>query len=493
MNGKQGEALKAAIEAAVSTPDVLKAIARACWFDARKKGERLQTETNCPAYLIPTGADMQAWLDKHPPEADNDFQESHERLQTLMTQAPPPHPLFAVKAPKASAEYKLARFVKSQWELDASQERLTIFFTGELPGGDMQQEHWVLKASIATVHRVWKAMPSNARTQHPLTPIIKTWQRVQPKPVQPETRPDRFLPSKLGMTTKQDKGSRSLYSQAYHASTDGQQCLPGFGLNRDVSMINPYVGLWELDVSKTASGQQVHGRAAPLSQRVWFEAVLMVKYKDRQGNGSVVMNIPLREFMRRLFPTRLPRPNEYLPKLARAIDVLASCKARMPCLNPYTGTPELRSVVAIEAIPSTPDGFVRIYGCTCPTVLTRGGIVSPQLNLWGCRSAMAYRTLINLAFHWFQPNKNRIFVPDNGGWRQSDDPKDYEQLTDAKLIDLTNPVSAIKERRRVIEEAHKIISELENGGEVRVIEGRLLPPRNPIYYPHLFNKPKGSE
>ena len=443
MNDKQGEALKAAMEAAVSPPDVLKAIARACWFDAMKKEEQLHNEIDCPAYLIPTEADMEAWLNKHPPEANADFLESDKRLQALMA-----------KQPTNLDRWKADPRTECTINADGNEEIRTAIFTITRSGNFTQEiPQWKLTthletevwegifghketANIATVHRVWK-QNSHPLPSHPLTPLIKAWQRNQPRPVAYNNRPDRILPSRLGMTDKQDKTSLKLFSPAAHASPDGQQVLVGF--EQEVHTPVLPLALYDLGVGKDAPGP-----GAPLPLRIWISAILSVPLEDRAGDG-VIIAPTMREFLAALYPMRLPRPNEYLPMLIRAADALASYKARIPWHNHLTGKGGLRSVVTIVDIPTgkrLQDERIKIR-VDLPPGAKAGPIIPDSLPLWGVSSGTAYRALIGLAYLWHKPGVTHHPVRRGQYWLPSNDPNNYPKLSDAQLISLCFPTGII--------------------------------------------------
>ena len=55
-------------------------------------------------------------------------------------------------------------------------------------------------------------------------------------------------------------------------------------------------------------------------------------------------------------------------------------------------------------------------------------------------------------------------------------PSRYEKVTDDLLIELFYPTSAQKERRVLESRARKILEQLVDAGEARVVNGKLLPP-----------------
>ena len=105
-----------------------------------------------------------------------------------------------------------------------------------------------------------------------------------------------------------------LLTPAAHAVNRGgeQLKLPGFGLDRD--RIIP---------------------ALPLALRLWVESILAVGLTDREHHSPTVLEIPLRNLLAKLYPgKRRLRPNEYWPRIMKAVEILDS--TRIPWEDPET-------------------------------------------------------------------------------------------------------------------------------------------------------------
>ena len=174
----------------------------------------------------------------------------------------------------------------------------------------------------------------------------------------------------------------------------------------------------------------------------------MVGLKDRNRNHPIALEVTLRELLKRLYPgPRNPKPNEYWPKLNRAVEILDS--TRIPWEDPTTGKGGTRRAVNVSDIPRGPgklNDIVRLI-VDLPPGSGVGPIVSPNLSKWGLKSAPAYRGLLNLAYHWFAPGKTRRPIRGGKHWLQMRSPSRYEKVTDDLLIELFYPTSAQKERR----------------------------------------------
>ena len=127
--------------------------------------------------------------------------------------------------------------------------------------------------------------------------------------------------------------------------------------------------------------------------------------------------------------------------------------------------------------PGALDESVRII-VDLPPGSGRGPQVSDNLRLWGVKSAPAYRLLINLAYQWHNPGVTKIPIGRGKArhWVQVDDPERYPIITDTDLVGLTFPTMSSKAERRKPGEAWGYVRQLEKAGELRVVQGKILPP-----------------
>ena len=223
-------------------------------------------------------------------------------------------------------------------------------------------------------------------------------------------RPDRILPSRLAMVDHTDRRAGRLFTPAAHAVERGgeQLKLPGFGLER--TRITPALPLALYDLGGGSSMERGHG--APLALRLWVESILAVGLTDRANPWPTVLEIPLRDLLRKLYPNkRRPRPNEYWPRLMQAVEILDS--TRIPWDDPETGKGGLRRIVNVSDIPRGPgklDDAVRII-VDLPPGSGKGPVVSPNLNRYGVQSAPLYRGLLNLAYHMVRSRTDPVSSP----------------------------------------------------------------------------------
>ena len=338
------------------------------------------------------------------------------------------------------------------------------------------------RETTISVDALWnayrKAVDAGDQLRWPLAPLVNTWQN-PPRPVEPSKRTTaRVIPARLAMANATSpRNTRLLFSPAAHASygPDGEQLvMPGFAQPETPSPALP-LALYELGAGPAVSP----GKGAPLALRMFVESVLCVPMDERERGLPVAMSVSLRDFLKWLYPTRTPSPAEYWPRLMAAVDALDSWDARIPLYDPQTKRNELRRVVSVSGIPrgaGALDESVRII-VDLPPGSGNGPQVSDNLRRWGVKSAPAYRLLINLAYQWHNPGVTKIPVGKgkNRHWVQVDDPDRYPVISDTDLVALTFPTTRRHRGRRSVE-ALAVAKQLEKAGELRFVEGKILPP-----------------
>ena len=336
--------------------------------------------------------------------------------------------------------------------------------------------------TVITIDNLWDAYRSavdgGEKVRWPLAPLVNAWQN-PPRPVEPSKRTTaRVIPARLAMAnTSGLRNAQLLFSPAAHADygPDGKQLvMPGFAKPDTPSPALP-LALYDLGAGPAISP----GKGAPLALRMFVESVLSVPMDERERGLPVAMSVSLRDFLKWLYPTRTPSPAEYWPRLMSAVEALDSWDARVPLYDPQTKRSELRRVVSVGGIPRGPgalDESVRII-VDLPPGSGHGPQVSDNLRMWGVKSAPAYRLLINLAYQWHNPGVTKVPVGKGKGrhWVQVDDPDRYPVINDAELVGLTFPTTR-RHRGRRSAEALAVAKHLEKAGELRFVEGKILPP-----------------
>ena len=299
------------------------------------------------------------------------------------------------------------------------------------------------------------------------------------------TRPDRTLPTRVAMVAGRAaeadaaRARGRLFTPAMHLGVrDGrEQALPGF-VRESEDFQGPALPLALYDLGGGSSTSP--GQPAPLALRLWIEAILSVPIHSRHTNVPMPIGIPFRFFLKRLYPHRRPRPNEYWPRLTAAAEALSSNRARIPWYDPATGRGGLRSVVTVVDIPRGPRALNDVVTLMVhlPPGSGPGPVVSPRLPHYGLKSAVRYRALINLAYRWFVPGRTRIPVgpAKRRHWVQSNDPSVYPRIDGEEAIEICFPTSARKQRRNLLSEAGRELRALAKDGEVRLIDKHVMPP-----------------
>ena len=301
-------------------------------------------------------------------------------------------------------------------------------------------------------------------------------------------RPARIMPSRLAMVSGgaarvDARRSSPLFSAAMHVERrNGREfVLPGFGPERE-NCEGPVLPLefYELGISR---GNRHTGQGVPRVQRLWVELVLL-ESDDRPFDGSEgpIRSMRYGELLRRMYPNRMPRPSECWPAMVEAVDALSSQAARIPVVDPVTGVGTARPVVLVRAFARAAhalDDLVE-WSVRFPPRSGPGPLISPNLAYFGLRSPPKFYALLSLPFHWYRPGITRVPVSARGRryWVPSQNPRVYPCMDDDDLlISACFPVSANRHRRNLRLRAREAIKELVDAGEIRLVNGHLLPPQ----------------
>ena len=359
--------------------------------------------------------------------------------------------------------------------LDAdSRAILTLHFYFEIAGERLDPPSAFLpSAFLVDVTDTWNDLDRETRSEHPLVPLVQAWHH-RPTPAEPERRASRIFAGQVAKIESSDRRAGRLFGHAAHTDpANGQLVLPGFGGTERQEVPCLPIELYDLGVTADTSG-----RGAPLALRLWVESVLSVPEGRRDGNGSpTALNIPLRELLGWLYPNRRPSPAEYWPRLMAAAEALDAC--RIPWYDPDTGKGGLRRVVSVGNIPRGPDALdddVQII-VNLPPGSGNGPLIDNSIRRWGVKSAPAYRLLLNLAYTWYEPGRTHFPAgPRNRRrWTRVEDPDRYPELSDRVLIRLAYPPGRGRERN-LRAEVHRLVKTLEDANELRIVDGRILPP-----------------
>ena len=412
--------------------EIIEAVARAVWWQEHGS-------TKCPAHMIPTEPALReyvrvsggGWIGENPDDGNG--------------------PCLFVEWPVPSAP--IDRIMAS---------------------GRMRRPALRRPSNIATAHADWIAL-SKPRPEHPLRPLVRAWQQ-RPRPVQRNRRLARTMPTGVGMA-KDRKGFLPPWYVNPHDG--GQLALPGFGPDvQDLPTPALPLVLYDLGVGR---GVEQRGRGAPLALRIWVEAVLSISLSDRRHiDGAATLEFPLKA----IYPNGIPKRVEYYPRLEAAQEALAKREAKIPWEDPTTKQQGARHVVLINDIVTGRNPHLRVIVDLPPGAIT-GPTVSPRLAHWGVTAAPHYRALLGLAYRWWKPGQTHHPVDNRRDrhWIETQDPKRYSKVTDAEIVALVNPTSTRAQQRNLISESWRVLHDLVAAGEVRYIDGRLMPPAALPYIP----------
>ena len=484
--------------------EIIAAVARAAWWKEHGSAK-------CPPHKVPNEIDLRDFVIKENQRVEVLKEVEHPPRTNPPWPTNPQAPLSDLDLSKYPWRLQVGKLVECA--LGHSCRNVSLEATSNVPGaspdvfGDMMILVWVkqlpaaleldtsrnaypdelgmLLLSISGLHDRLQALPKDLRPpQHPLEPLVKAWQE-RPTRVERNTRKDRTIPSRLGMVNSSNNRAGKLFNPAMYlgkTQDGGQLVMPGFAeYFQDLPTPALPLVLYDLGIEQEV---RQGGEGAPLALRIWVESILSVGIDDRRLNQPVVFETPLGKFLEEAWPGDRPRPSVWVPRLEDLSEVLASRKAKIPYRDPGTGIDYARNIVMLNDFPrkggrrELKDGMVRRI-VDLPPGAINGPIVSPRLRFWGLVRAAHYRALLGLAFRWWNPGITHYPVGSRKHryWAASQDPPRYGgALTDAEAVALCFPISTRQQRRNLVLESWRVLSDLVAASEVRHVNGHFLPP-----------------
>ena len=194
----------------------------------------------------------------------------------------------------------------------------------------------------------------------------------------------------------------------------------------------------------------------------------------------VTMRVKARDLLERLYPDGAPRGGRWQRSLEAAANLINTA-AWIPWRDASTGQAGKARLVSVQNIPYTPDAELVVVGYLPPST-KRGPQVSPNLPMWGAKSARAYRLLLNLPVaNWkpgrtFHPMDKRRGAP----WGMTSDADAYPTFSDTDLVRMAYPSSADSNTRQLRKRAREALEDLAAAGEVVLLQTpdglKALPP-----------------
>ena len=339
-------------------------------------------------------------------------------------------------------------------------------------------------------HLVWEAAVGNdPKLEHPLAPLIAAWHS-GPLEVQAvrdtdgHLRPDTIAP-RIAMRDSGNSRTDRLYLTPAHISADSegtQVVMPGLEDGR-VSGRIPILPVSLYDLGVTA-GEARGGRGeAPIPARMLVKLAAAPSAFVRHGERFVTYGITLRDLRDTLYPPeRLdgrkrspPNVGRMWPRIREAIRVINQ-DARIPILDPKTGYGHYHQLLRISENFGRIDLNMPIHVVLDIPPNVEGGVQLPvRLDQWGAESAPAYRALLGLAFLWHEPGRTHAPTKD-GRWMRRTGLDPYDPLTDDDAIALAFPNSRNPDRSVLTRRAWNALESLEEYGELRIENRRILPP-----------------
>ena len=338
-------------------------------------------------------------------------------------------------------------------------------------------------------HMAWSDVTKTSprKVLHPLAPLIHAWHS---RPVEVsavrdangDLRPDTIVP-RLAMRGNGSKTDR-LYLIPAHICADGDSQLPLLGLAdpRAASRM-PVLPVHLYDLGVRAGEQKGGGRGAPIPARMLVKLAAAPSTSVRHGERFVTYDVTLRDLRDALYPPeRLDGRQRQPPPVSRLWP-----RVREGHPNHQPATPASRYSIqrqaqaAITTCCASTENFGKITLDTPINVVldippeVEGGVQLPvRLDQWGAESAPAYRALIGLSFLWHEPG--RTHAPKNGRWMRKTGPDPYDPLTDDDAVALAFPSNITANPSQLRRRAWGALENLEEHGELRIDERRILPP-----------------
>ena len=306
-------------------------------------------------------------------------------------------------------------------------------------------------------------------------------------PVLPTVRKDPILPAgTLMMPAAGVHSQQQSLPASLSAPSDPAPTLPGFS---DPRAPRVQIPAWLAAFDRAVGPLSAAGGSAPINLRLGTEFLAAVPLDRRGHRDGALLEFKVRDLVHWLRQNGAAywRVGRHWPALREALRFYDSDAARVRWLDPATGDPTDRRVISLEALPPASgaglDSRFHVRVLYPPGSENGPAVDMPRLRYWGAQSALAYRGLIGLAYQWHKPGKTLYPIRRNKKivhWRHADDPERYTPLSPADLMALFYPSGGPacgETRKKRLQRIRRILSTLQEGGDVGRITGRrILPP-----------------
>lgn len=264
-----------------------------------------------------------------------------------------------------------------------------------------------LEDGVIAIHNLWKIINKehSKKFYHPLEPILKEWLIDNIPKIEPEKRKDTAIAPEGLRTATRYKQSDALEVGDLPTCSKELQQLPLFAEIVDTQIV-PALPL-EL-YEAVAGASQPAGRGAPISQRIFINALLAYPIGKRQDN-TVKLTTTLRDIKTWLYPNGNRNSHQ---------DFIRRLRKALLEVHNYRISWERREwhIIAVDALPTTetklddplpftiklPEGMSAANGAM---------VKLHPLRHYGATSAPKFRAWVRLAYIW---DKAKIR---NGGLR----------------------------------------------------------------------------
>ena len=315
---------------------------------------------------------------------------------------------------------------------------------------------------------------------HPLEPLLRHHNKTKPVKVAGKLggadgkRP--IIPASLAQADEAHWHGKTPFAAPSHvAERQGKQVvLPGFADEGESTVPCLPLALYMLGVDRNAPGI-----GAPLALRMFVESTTAVPLDARDSDRPTAQRHTARALRDRLYPAMRPdggvikRGQRRFAELCRSLESARQALNSSEALVAWSGG--YRQVVAITNMPRSLDDEVRIV-VDMPPGSGEGPQLDERIHLLGPRNRIEYIAAINLAYWWHRPGVSVVQVPGKRIWTLSQDPARYREPTDQQIIDMTQPMTARRQRRHALARAHNAIANLARWGMLRIVGKVIMPP-----------------
>ena len=261
-------------------------------------------------------------------------------------------------------------------------------YTVWMPEEGRKQE----KIHLTELAEIWSALPSEERSRFPLAPVTQAWLRSNSI-----ARRDRRKTAIIPVTAKVTGHSQlefdlaSLHEPLNLGYIDllnvhGSAHLPGMEPTDETSLVPVPLLLYDKSNMPPAKG----GHGAPVSLRIWMEAMTALQVPDRHTQGR--MHIKARELVSWIWPNSPLRPTRQLQTIRQAASEVNNAFVRW--------SNGLWLAVVIRNLPTNLDEDM-ILDVEPPPGSNQGPLIHRGvMRHYGATKAALYRAYLSATYLW---------------------------------------------------------------------------------------------